>query len=165
MILIRPLQSGDRQPLVDIIRKTQVFTEDEVHVALELIDIVLTQPHQRDYQIYSAEEDSKVLGYYCIGPTPMTVGTFDLYWIAVDPSIHNKGVGRQLLRHCENLIREQSGRLVVAETSSQPKYNNTRQFYIHNDYSELSRIKDYYKIGDDLVIYGKYVSQSPKVNP
>jgi ribosomal protein S18 acetylase RimI-like enzyme len=165
MILIRPLQSGDRQPLANIIRKTGVFTEDEVHVALELIDIVLTQPHQRDYQIYSAEEDSQVLGYYCIGPTPMTVGTFDLYWIAVDPSIHNKGVGRQLLRHCENLIREQSGRLVVAETSSQPKYHNTRQFYIRNDYTELTRIKDYYKIGDDLVIYGKYVSQSPKVNP
>jgi ribosomal protein S18 acetylase RimI-like enzyme len=165
MMLIRPLRAGDRQPLADIIRKTGVFTDEEVHVALELIDIVLTQPGQRDYQIFSAEENSKVVGYYCIGPTPMTIGTFDLYWIAVDSSVHNKGVGKQLLRHCENVICAQSGRLVIAETSSQPKYDNTRQFYIHNDYSELTRIKDYYKIGDDLVIYGKYVSQSPKVNP
>jgi len=164
MILIRPLRAEDRPTLVEIIRKTGVFTDDEVDVAMELIDIVLTQPGQKDYQIYSAEENSKVLGYYCIGPTPMTVGTFDLYWIAVDPSIHNKGVGKQLLRHCENLIREQSGRLIIAETSSQEKYYNTRQFYIHNDYSEVARIKDYYKADDDLVIYGKYVSQSPKVN-
>jgi ribosomal protein S18 acetylase RimI-like enzyme len=165
MILIRPIQAVDRQVLVEIVRRTGVFTDEEVSVAQELIDIVLTKPDQRDYQIYSAEENSTVLGYYCVGPTPMTIGTFDLYWIAVDPLIHNKGVGKQLLRHCENLIREQSGRLIIAETSSQPKYNNTRQFYIHNEYCELTRIKDYYKIGDDLVIYGKYVSQSPKVNP
>jgi hypothetical protein len=49
---------------------------------------------------------------------------------------------------------------VVAETSSQPKYENTRRFYLKCDYLEVARIRDYYKPGDDLVVYGKYLSQS-----
>ncbi len=128
-------------------------------VALELIDQVFNQPEQHDYQIFTALSGSTVAGYYCIGPTPMTAATFDLYWIAVDPTIHGKGIGKQLLEHAEARIAEQNGNLVVAETSSQPKYEGTRQFYLHNRYAELARIRDYYRPGDDLVIYGKYLSQ------
>jgi len=164
MITVRPLLPQDQNSLQSILHRTGVFTDEEIGVAMELIDIVIKQPDQRDYQIYTAAEGAAILGYYCIGPTPMSVGTYDLYWIAVDPLSHNKGIGKKLLLHCENAIREQSGRLVIAETSSQPKYQHTRQFYLRNDYRELARIKDYYKIDDDLVIYGKYVSQSPKVN-
>jgi len=150
----------DKDPIRIILEETSVFTESEIAVALELIDIVLNNDHQKDYQIYSAiSEDGNVVGYYCIGPTPMTIGTYDLYWIAVKPFAHNKGIGKELLNHAELLIKHRGGRLVVAETSSQPKYENTRKFYISAQYQELSRIKDYYKIGDDLVVYGKYVSQ------
>ena len=115
---------------------------------------------QKDYIIYTGVDESGVVGYYCLGPTPMTEGTYDLYWIAVKPSIHNKGYGKKLLAHAELFVRDNSGRLIVAETSSQPKYENTRKFYIKNQYLELACIKGYYKIGDDLVVYGKYVSQS-----
>ena len=150
----------DKDPIRIILEETSVFTESEIAVALELIDIVLNNDHQKDYLIYSAiSEDGNVVGYYCIGPTPMTIGTYDLYWIAVKPSAHNKGIGKELLNHAELLIKQRGGRLVVAETSSQPKYENTRKFYVSAQYQELSRIKDYYKIGDDLVVYGKYVSQ------
>lgn len=138
-----------------------VFTDEEVDVAIELVDYVLNNQHQKDYQIQTATSENKeVLGYYCIGPTPLTAGTFDLYWIAVKPAVNNRGIGKQLLSHAEVLIESQGGRLVIAETSSQPKYERTRKFYLNNRYNELARIKDYYKIDDDLVIYGKYVSQS-----
>lgn len=160
MITIRQIRSVDKDPIRIILEETSVFTESEIAVALELIDIVLNNDHQKDYLIYSAiSEDGNVVGYYCIGPTPMTIGTYDLYWIAVKPSAHNKGIGKELLNHAELLIKQRGGRLVVAETSSQPKYENTRKFYVSAQYQELSRIKDYYKIGDDLVVYGKYVSQ------
>jgi aminoglycoside 6'-N-acetyltransferase I len=139
---------------------SHVFTEEEVTVALELCDIALNDPGQKDYDLYSAvDEQHIVAGYYCVGPTPMTDGTFDLYWIAVAPNLHNKGVGKQLLRHAENLVRDQKGRLLIAETSSQPKYENTRKFYVNNNYTEVARVKDYYRLGDDLVVYGKYLSQ------
>jgi ribosomal protein S18 acetylase RimI-like enzyme len=160
LITIRQIRSADKDPIRIILEKTSVFTDDEIAVALELIDIVLNNDHQKDYIIYTAvSEDGNVVGYYCIGPTPMTIGTYDLYWIAVKPSAHNKGIGKELLNHAELLIKQRGGRLVVAETSSQPKYENTRKFYISAEYQELSRIQDYYKTGDALVVYGKYVSQ------
>ena len=121
--------------------------------------IYLTVAGQNDYDLWSSVDDAgAVTGYYCIGPTPMTSGTYDLYWIAVDPACHSRGIGKKLLAHAENNVQSHGGRLIVAETSSKPSYDNTRDFYIRNTYLEAARIKDYYRTGDDLVIYGKYLS-------
>jgi ribosomal protein S18 acetylase RimI-like enzyme len=157
--VIRNLQISDREPLRTILRDTGVFSHPEVAVALELIDAVLHDPGQTDYVIATAvQESGAVVGYYCIGPTPLTAGTFDLYWIAVKRNCHNQGIGKVLLRHAEEVVRTSGGRLLVAETSSQPAYEPTRMFYIRNAYAEVARIRDYYKPGDDLVVYGKYLS-------
>ncbi|MBI4534850.1 MAG: GNAT family N-acetyltransferase [Ignavibacteriae bacterium] len=158
--VIRPLRDEDKEPIRQLLVETDVFTEEEVGIALELIGIVLDKPEQQDYIINVYEEGGSVLGYYCIGPTPATLGTFDLYWIAVKPSAQGRGVGRALDLHAEQLVRSKNGRLMVAETSSQPRYEKTRRFYVTHGYSELSRIRDYYRVGDDLVVYGKYLSQS-----
>jgi ribosomal protein S18 acetylase RimI-like enzyme len=160
LIGIRTLLPSDREPIRRILVSTNVFSDEEVLVALELIDAVLHDPHQQDYEIFTAvNERQDVLGYYCLGPTPLTEGTFDLYWIAVATAMHGRGIGRQLNAHAEGRVRARGGRLLVANTSSQPKYENTRKFYANQGYLESARIKEYYKPGDDLVIYGKYVSQ------
>lgn len=156
---IRPLVREDRPPLERILRETNVFTEDEVSVAMELIDVVLDREEQKDYIIATSLGDGgEVTGYYCIGPTPVTVGTYDLYWIAVKPSQHGKGVARSLLTHAEEYLKVRGGRLLVAETSSKPKYDRTRTFYERTRFVEAARIKDYYNVGDDLVVYAKYLS-------
>ena len=158
---IRKTRRDDKDAIAQILEETGVFTRDEIVVALELIDCATTDANQQDYVIYtSVDEVDQVTGYYCIGPTPLTRGTYDLYWIAVKPSLHGSGIGKQLLRHAEEWVMAQDGRLIVAETSSQLKYESTRMFYIKNEYREVARVRDYYTVGDDLVIYGKYVSQS-----
>ncbi len=58
------------------------------------------------------------------------------------------------------LVKSKGGRLILAETSSRPAYFNTWQFYVHSGYSEIARIRDFYKIGDDLVVYGKYLTRT-----
>ncbi len=78
-----------------LVEATGFFTEDEVAIALELIDAVLNDPEQTDY-IIKVYDDGAVGGYYCVGPTPATEGTFDLYWIAVNPELHGKGIGSAL---------------------------------------------------------------------
>jgi hypothetical protein len=60
------------------------------------------------------------------------------------------------MKYAEDVVKQNQGRLLIAETSSQPKYEKTREFYLRVGYTELARIKDYYKVGDDLVVYGKY---------
>jgi GNAT superfamily N-acetyltransferase len=156
--LIRPLRRADREPLLAILRTTRVFSEDEIAVALELIDAVLDHPDQRDYIIFVHEEGGAVKGYYCIGPTPATASTYDLYWIAVDPANHGKGVGTALNNHLEALVRSRGGRLIMVETSSRRDYDPTRTFYQRRGYQELARVRDYYRPADDLVIFGKYLS-------
>ena len=122
------------------------------------MDVFLEDKNQHDYDIYTAvSHKEEITGFVCVGPTPLTEGTFDLYWVAVKQSFHNQGVGKQLLRHAEEIVASQSGRLVLAETSSQPKYSGTRMFYIRSGYSELARVKNYYRVDDDLVVYGKYL--------
>jgi GNAT superfamily N-acetyltransferase len=157
---IRPLRRDDREPLRRLLMETQVFTLDEVDIALELIDTVLNRPDEKDYIIWTYEDAGEVLGYYCIGPTPGTDGTFDLYWVAVHPSVHGSGVGGALDRHAEQLIRSLGGRLVIAETSSGPQYDGTRRFYLRHGYTEVARIPEYYRPGDGLVVYGKYLHLS-----
>lgn len=153
---IRPFQKEDIQPLLEILRATDMFREEEIGVALELMEIVAEEKDQKDYASCTFVDDSNtVRGYYCVGPTPMTASTYDLYWIAVDPRVHAQGVGKRLLRHCEEYVRSKGGTLIIAETSSQPKYENTRSFYRRNHYTEASRIKNYYSQGDDLVAYTK----------
>jgi ribosomal protein S18 acetylase RimI-like enzyme len=155
---IRPLQREDKEHIRTVLVETGVFRPEEVDVAIELVDVVLDQPAQTDYDMYSCiDDDMGFMGYLCIGPTPMTKRTFDLYWIAVKPAAQRLGVGKQLVEFAEHAVRSKGGKLIVAETSSQPKYLKARTFYLHNGFIEVAHIKDYYDVDDDLVIYGKYI--------
>ena len=156
MVKIRKMITQDRDIIFDIITKTDMFTQAEIDVAMELIDIFLTKKEQQDYLIYVAENKGKeVVGYVCYGPTPATEGTFDLYWIAVSPTMQGKGIGKELLSFTENYVLRQKGRLIIIETSSQSKYQPTQQFYIKNKYIIEARIKDFYRRGDDRLIFVK----------
>ncbi len=156
MVSIRKMISQDRDVILDIIENTNMFTQAEIDVAMELIDIFLIHKEQKDYIIYVAENEGKeVVGYLCYGPTPATEGTFDLYWIAVSPNMQNQGIGKELLAYVENEILKQNGRLIIIETSSQPKYAPTHQFYTKNNYQIEARIKDFYRPGDNRLIFVK----------
>ncbi|MGD0339466.1 MAG: GNAT family N-acetyltransferase [Bacteroidota bacterium] len=154
---IRQFGKADREKVIALVHRTNVFSEEEIEVAGELLDIVINEPNQSDYIVYVSCEESVITGYFCIGQTPLTDGTYDLYWIAVDPDYQGKGIGKCLLEYAEGLVKAGGGRLIVAETSSMEKYRSTRLFYQRSGYAEVTRIKDYYREGDDLVIYGKYL--------
>jgi len=135
----------------------KTFKKEDVDVALELIDIVLTKPDQDDYHIFVFEEDNKILGYHCTGKRPITDAVYDLYWIVVHPHSAGKGIGTKLLDHCEKFVRDRNGRWILAETSSKETYEATRLFYIRNDFNEIARIDDFYSLGEALVVFGKYL--------
>jgi ribosomal protein S18 acetylase RimI-like enzyme len=159
MVAIRELKRKDREKIRAILQRTEMFRPDEVDVAIELIDIYLQDPNQRDYQLWVAESsEGEIAGYVCIGPTPLTIGTYDLYWIAVSPDFQRRGIGRMLLSHAEMQVARQSGRLIIIETSSLPKYADTQAFYLHAGYQLEARIKDFYQPGDDRLIFTKTIT-------
>lgn len=155
---IRLLRREDREAIHNLLRTTDVFTDEEIAIAIELVQICLDDEHQKDYEVFTCiDNEERVVGYICFGPTPATQGTFDLYWIVVAPLAHGRGIGSELLRYAEDHIRAKGARFLVAETSSTPKYEKTRVFYERRGFNKVAHIKEYYKPGDDLVIYGKYL--------
>jgi ribosomal protein S18 acetylase RimI-like enzyme len=155
--MVRPLTRADRPRVLDIIGATGMFTPDETAVALELVDIYLDQPKQRDYRLVVVEDAAgRVAGYLSYGPTPLTEGTYDLYWMAVASDAQGRGFGRELVGWLEKQVGGSGGRLILIETSSQPKYEQTRKFYLGLGYEEASRIPEFYKAGDSRITYVKY---------
>lgn len=126
-------------------------------MALELVDEGLARPDQPDaYRLVVAETPhGEVAGYACYGSTPGSPGTYDLYWIAVDPALHGLGIGKLLISAVERIIAGEGGRRVVIETSSRGDYVPTRAFYCRTGYVEESRERDFYSPGDDKVTYVK----------
>jgi ribosomal protein S18 acetylase RimI-like enzyme len=146
------MHPADKSTVMAILHSTPEFLPREVVVAEELIDSFLTSPQESGYHILVAETDGKVMGYICYGETPLTEGTWDIYWIAVDRTRQGKGIGGALMRETENKIRELKGRLTIIETSSKPDYNKTRRFHSSQGYSEIALVPDFYAVGDGKVI-------------
>ncbi len=124
--------------------------------AIELVDLALT-PNNPDYTILVADrgEGGQLVGYVCYGPTPMTEGTYDLYWIASDPAVRGQGVGASLISGMEADMRRRGARIIRVETSATEAYGPTRGFYASMKYTEEARFRDFYKVGDDLIILAK----------
>jgi ribosomal protein S18 acetylase RimI-like enzyme len=154
------LRPHDRERIAELLVSTKVFSREEVAVALELFDLGVTEQSSvgaddaqvPDYEFTGAFDGERVLGYACAGATPATDGTFDLYWLAVDPAAQGKGVGRALVREVERDLRSRGARLLLVETSSRPDYENTRAFYARCGYTEAARIRDFYAPADDRIM-------------
>jgi ribosomal protein S18 acetylase RimI-like enzyme len=155
---IRPAQPVDRERIHEILASCRQFTEEEVRCAIELVDKFNTpgHPERDDYTTAVLEEpEGRIQGYVTYGATPLTDGVYDLYWIAVDPAQQGSGFGQLLLRFVENEVRRQRGRMLLIETSSKSSYASTLRFYERSGYEEISRIKDFYRIEDDKVVFSK----------
>jgi len=148
----------DGRPIQSITANTSVFTREEVDCVAELWEEYRQHGAQvSGYYFVVEREDGCVRGYACYGPRSLTEGTYDLFWIAVDPECRRAGVGRLLLDWVENDIQRMGGRLIVVETSGLDKYVPTRRFYLATGYLLEATLKDFYKEGDDLVIFTKHL--------
>ena len=149
------MSAADKPALMRILKNTPEFKSYEVVVAEELIDYFLTDGVKSGYNILIAEDEGEVAGDVGYGEKPCTVGTWDIYWIAVSGEKRGKGIGKMLSDTAETAIKEAKGRLAFIETSSTPLYENTRRFYLGRGYEQVARIPDFYMPGDDKLILQK----------
>ncbi len=147
-MLIEPAQPDDRQGILEVTAQIDVFTDEEKDAVRELWD-------QGGYHFLVARQNGQVIGFTCFAERGLTRGTYDLYWIAVIPSVRRWGVGETLMRATESEVRKRGGRLILVETSGTEAYAATRAFYEAIGYSCEAVIRDFYQVGDDLVIYAK----------
>ena len=146
---------SDREHVRRIVESTGFFRADEVDVAVELVDERLAKGPASGYEFVLADRGDRAVGYACFGPIACTIGSYDLYWIAVDAEQQGTGLGRLLLNAAEDAIRCAGGRHVYIETSNRPQYTPTRGFYDRCGYRLAAVLPDFYAPGDGKVIYVK----------
>ncbi len=154
----RKVRDEDFERVLALARKTSVFTAREVEVVKELLEAEFENPAQNDYRSLILEEGDQVVGFACYGPAPMTEGTYDLYWLFVDPEQQRRGMGSALLGEVEKAIRRAKGRMLIADTSSSRSYLPARRFYQDHGFRKVAEVKDYYRPGDSRFTYVKQVS-------
>lgn len=156
-ITIRPVRADDRAALEAALRSDETFHEEEVAVALELVDESIRGSD--DYGILvavlGADGGERVAGYICYGPTPMTAGTYDLYWVVTHVDARGRGVAGTLVEAMEGDLSKRGGNGIRVETSQLDGYEAARRLYEGRGYHERGRLPDFYRPGDDLIIYYK----------
>jgi GNAT superfamily N-acetyltransferase len=155
---LRHLSAADRGRIEEITRAVELFRPDEIPVALEVFDeAVRAGPRPEPYSALGADIDGRLAGWICWGPTPCTLGTYDLYWMAVDPALQGAGIGTALVLEMERRLVGVA-RLIIVETGGRPDYAGTRKFYEGRGYRPTATIRDFYAPGDDQVVYVKRVN-------
>ena len=154
--MIRTTKPADTPALLELTKGTGVFKPHEVQALDEVLADYHASSHLHGHRAVTFEKDGEILGYAYYAPAAMTDRTWYLYWIAVSKQIQARGVGSGLMRHVEDDIRKQGGRVLFIETSSLPHYELTRKFYLKQHYEQAAVLRDYYADGDDMVVFRKH---------
>jgi ribosomal protein S18 acetylase RimI-like enzyme len=157
--MIRPTLPADSPTLIELAASTGVFKPHEIKALGEVLDDYHSMNHAQGHRAITYEETDRILGFAYYAPAAMTDRSWYLYWIAVAKHTHARGIGGKLLKHAEDDIRSQNGRILFIETSSLPHYDLTRKFYVKHHYEQACVLPDFYADGDNLVVFRK------KLNP
>ena len=141
-----------------------VFKAVEIACVEELWNAYRQQGEASGYVFLVYRDGEQVLGYACFGPHSLTEGTFDLYWIAVDPQARGRGIAHALIAQAEDEVRARGGRMLVVETSSTPGYVPACHLYESCGYHQEALVHDFYAPGDDLVIYTRLLAPVGEVS-
>jgi len=147
----------DGLTILEIARGISLFDAGDVDTIQELWTEFATRGDSESwYHFLGASKSGNLAGFACYGRRPLTEGTFDLYWIAVDSRHHRQGIGEFLLKHVEAQVQSRGGHLLIAETAGKPAFEPTRHFYLGSGYELEGRLRDFYAIGDDLYIFTRH---------
>ncbi len=91
---------------------------------------------------------------YCV-PEKFTEGTFNLLAIGVSQDSQRKGIASEMMNYIEQFIKQKDGRILIVETSSDDAQIGARSFYPKIGYTQVGIIKDFWKEGEDKIIFWK----------
>jgi GNAT superfamily N-acetyltransferase len=98
-----------------------------------------------------------VLGFAYCEPERMTVGTYNLLAIAVDPTRQSGGIGRRLVAAIEQVAQAMEARILLVETSSRAAYERTRSFYDQLGFDREAVIRGFYAKGESKIVFWKHL--------
>ena len=148
---------ADIEAVRTIVESTGFFRDDEIPVAVELVEERLAKGPDSGYEFIFVEHNGQTIAYSCYGLIACTLHSYDLYWIVTHNDYRGKGIGSLLIKETEERIKDAGGTGIYVETSSKDQYLPTRSFYEKNQYLLKARFEDFYDNGDDKLVFIKKV--------
>ena len=172
-------READVEAVRSLTAGTGFFTPEEVAIAAELVEERVAKGDRSDYHFVfadgpalegpsgaaGAETTGQLRGYACFGPIPGTDRRFDLYWIAVEPGLQRRGLGRRILVEAERRAAALGAVRLYVDTSTSEKYAPTRAFYRRNGYAVAAEMPDFFREGDGKTIFVKRLPPLPALLP
>lgn len=158
-------QESDVASVRERVTESGVFSAEEIEVAVELVAETLDRGAASDYEFFFVDRNDVLVGYTCYGRIPGTVGSWDLYWIAVARSEQQRGLGRALLARTERSVREAGGDRIFLDTSSRADYAPAHGLYRAAGFRQMALLEDFYAPNDSKLIFGKSLSGGGQTAP
>ena len=149
--------------------KIQAVTQDDVEGLKKVVDSSELFPSEylddmiSDYLINADTQDiwfahfdgttPNAIGY-CV-PEKLTDGTYNLLAIGVSQSAQRNGLATAMMQYIEQVLRRMGGRILIVETSSDDAQIGARKFYQKIGYTQMAVITDFWKDGEDKIVFWK----------
>jgi len=157
--MIRPTTAADLPRLLALTAGTGLFSDYDLETLEGVLgDYLEGDPAENEeagHVCVTAELDGAAAGYLYYAEAEYADRVWYVWWVAVDKVAQGRGVGRELLGHAETDARRRGGRLMLIETSGRADYEPTRGFYLKAGYEREAVLRDYYRDGDDKVVFRK----------
>lgn len=155
--MIRPITPEDQTALMALAVSSGLFVPDE----LEQIEVLITNylgGKAEPNHFWITDDDGGPVGIAYYAPEPQTQRTWNVYFIAVRPDRRGQGHGAALMGHIEQILQVQGEHFLLVETSGLPSFERTRAFYRRLGYDQVGQVPDFYKPGDDKIVFRKMLN-------
>lgn len=148
---IRAINKKDLDDLKIVIETSGLFPANLLDA---MVADYFSNSETEDIWLTKIENNKPIAIAYC-APERLTDGTYNLYLIAVHKDYQAKGIGGQIMSYVESLLQSMSKRILIVETSGLSEFELTRKFYDKCGYNREAVIRDFYRDGEDKVVFWK----------
>lgn len=148
---IRPVTKSDIDGLKQVVDSSGLFPSEYLD---EMIADYFDNPRTQDIWFAYIENNNPVAIGYCV-PEKFTDSTYNLLAIGVSKDTQRLGIASQMMNYIEQRLKQNDGRILIVETSSDDAQTGARNLYKKIGYMQAAVIKDFWKDGEDKIVFWK----------
>ena len=158
--MIRPTKPEDAAALIAVANAIGFEPKELDDLGKMLADYLGGNSNSDSDRFWITDDDDSdgVVGVAYCEPERMTDQTWNLQLIAIRPDRQGQGRGGKLLRYVEETLKVRGGRMLLVETLA--SFERTRTFYAKCGYEEEARIRDFYTVGADKIVFRKVLNSA-----
>lgn len=150
---IRPVVKSDINDLKIVVDSSELFPSEYLD---EMTSDYFNNPETQDIWFTCIDNDKPVAIGYCV-PEKLTDGTYNVLAIGVNKDFQRQGIAREMMNYIEQFLQKSDGRILIVETSTDDAQIGARVFYENIGYKNIATIKDFWKDGEDKIVFWKRI--------